>query len=208
MDNFYTRHVLAEKLKQMTDGEARIVGTCKMNLVNKVNAVGVKKAIELLADQPHGSWALVRAYNNEPENASIGDKRQRGSRRACRAHLRAHESHQNIIMTWWIIYLLESIKRIDLSHYKISSLTYVHFYTGRTSEASFCWRFMWHMLTHTHCLSCFLDQTTPHTSFTPCDWWSWADALSLLSVACAKRKLLEKCIFLCHIPHCFINTDD
>jgi hypothetical protein len=99
MDNFYTRHVLAEKLKQMTDGEARIIGTCKMNLVNKVNAVGVKKAIELLADQPHGSWALVRAYNNEPENASIGGKRQRGSRRACRAHLRAHESHQNIIMT-------------------------------------------------------------------------------------------------------------
>jgi len=76
MDNYYTRHVLGEKLKEMTDGEVRITGTCKMNLINKVNSHGVKKAMELLADKPHGYWALVHAYDNEVDAAASGEKRK------------------------------------------------------------------------------------------------------------------------------------
>jgi hypothetical protein len=84
MDNFYTRHRLGQVLKKMTDGEVRITGTCRTNLVNKVNLVGVKKAIAALESEPRGSWALVRAYDDEEneeftEPASKKRKRQSGA---------------------------------------------------------------------------------------------------------------------------------
>jgi len=65
MDNFYTRHDLGETLKTMTDGEVRITGTCRMNFIRQVNSIGVRKALALLEKEPRGSWALVRAYNDE-----------------------------------------------------------------------------------------------------------------------------------------------
>jgi hypothetical protein len=63
MDNFYTRHYLAEKVKKLSDQEIRITGTCRLNVVDKVNKVGVKAAIDLLRDKERGSWALVCAFN-------------------------------------------------------------------------------------------------------------------------------------------------
>jgi len=77
MDNFYTHHILGEKLKTMTDNKARITGTVKLNLVNKVNSYSVKKAMELLADKPCSTWAYARAYDNEPESKATGSKRKR-----------------------------------------------------------------------------------------------------------------------------------
>jgi hypothetical protein len=56
MDNFYTRHNLAEKVKVLTDGEIRITGTCRLNVINTRNKVGVKKGIDMLKDnlEAHG----------------------------------------------------------------------------------------------------------------------------------------------------------
>ncbi len=50
-DNFYTRLYLAEKVKKLSDQEIRITGTCRLNVVDKVNKVGVKAAIDLLRDK-------------------------------------------------------------------------------------------------------------------------------------------------------------
>jgi hypothetical protein len=68
MDNFYTRHNLAEKVKVLTDGEIHITGTCRLNVINKANKVGVKKGIDMLKDKPRGTWVLVRACNPPLEN--------------------------------------------------------------------------------------------------------------------------------------------
>jgi hypothetical protein len=51
MDNFYTRHVLAEKVKELSDQEIRITGTCRLNVIDKFNKVGVKAAIDLSRDK-------------------------------------------------------------------------------------------------------------------------------------------------------------
>lgn len=75
MDNFYTRHTLAEKVKVMTDGEIRITGTCRLNVINTINKVGVKKGIDMLKEKPRGSWVLVRAFNPPEMDADTMGKR-------------------------------------------------------------------------------------------------------------------------------------
>ena len=65
-DNFYTRHHLANALLQFTDGDVRILGTVRMNYVDSVNNGNVKKAVQLLKDQPRGTWYLIAAYNRDP----------------------------------------------------------------------------------------------------------------------------------------------
>jgi hypothetical protein len=101
MDNFYTRHTLAERVSAMSDDEIKITGTCRLNIINKRNAVGVKKAIELLVDKRRGSWALVRAYN--PKVANVQSQLQqlieknyylnKAARDAYRSYLLAYASH-------------------------------------------------------------------------------------------------------------------
>ncbi len=61
--NFYARHRLAQALKKITDGEARLVGTVKFTNVDATNSFHLKNAIELMKDKPRGSWALVHAYD-------------------------------------------------------------------------------------------------------------------------------------------------
>jgi len=67
MDNYYTRHNLAAAIKKFTDSEVRILGTCKLNLVDAINKINILKAIENLKDKEHGSWYLVAAYNRHPD---------------------------------------------------------------------------------------------------------------------------------------------
>ena len=62
-DNFYTRHVLAKVLKQITDGEARICGTVKFTNVDATNRTYLLKGIEELKDLPRGSWKLIQAFD-------------------------------------------------------------------------------------------------------------------------------------------------
>ncbi len=74
-DNFYTRHQLANAILQFTDGDVRILGTVRMNYVDSVNNGNVKKAVQLLKDQPRGTWYLIAAYNRDP-NYNKEKKRQ------------------------------------------------------------------------------------------------------------------------------------
>ena len=71
MDNFYTRHNLGEKVKQLTNGEIHIMGTCRLNVIQSKNKIGVKKAIDMLKNQERGTWALVRAFNSQTEDDDV-----------------------------------------------------------------------------------------------------------------------------------------
>ena len=62
-DNFYTRHVLGAALKLASDGEVKLIGTCRFNFIDAINRVRVKEALEVLKDKPRGDWRLVRAYD-------------------------------------------------------------------------------------------------------------------------------------------------
>lgn len=66
-DNFYTRHTLAEVLKRITDGEARLCGTVKFSNVDATNRHYLTTAIALMKDSTRGDWKLVRAYNKLPD---------------------------------------------------------------------------------------------------------------------------------------------
>ena len=63
MDNFYTRHALANALSMVTDGKVRIVGTIKLSNVDAMNTSNIQDACAQLKDAPRGSWRLVAAYN-------------------------------------------------------------------------------------------------------------------------------------------------
>jgi hypothetical protein len=62
-NNFYTRHTLAASLRRITNGETRLIGTCRFNNVDATNRFYLKQAIEALKLKPRGSWMLVRAYD-------------------------------------------------------------------------------------------------------------------------------------------------
>ena len=48
-DTYYTRHTLAKKLKDFTDGEAHMIGTCKMNIIDSANKDNVREAVRIIA---------------------------------------------------------------------------------------------------------------------------------------------------------------
>ena len=62
-DNFYTRHALGKQLLRLTDGEARLLGTVRMNVVDAVNRPAIKKGIECLQRSERGSWLLVHTLD-------------------------------------------------------------------------------------------------------------------------------------------------
>ena len=62
MDNFYTRHELAQRVMAMTNGEVRIVGTVRLNFVDVHNKKIVNQAIDILKTLPKHAWVLTRAY--------------------------------------------------------------------------------------------------------------------------------------------------
>ena len=68
-DNFYTRHKLAQQLIKVTDGEMKMIGTVRLNLVDGVNRVNIKEAQGKLKDSERGHWALCEVYNAENDVA-------------------------------------------------------------------------------------------------------------------------------------------
>ncbi len=58
-DNFYTRHNLAHALKIMTDGEARMIGTVRLSLVDATNRYWLEQAVKMISKKERGSWCLV-----------------------------------------------------------------------------------------------------------------------------------------------------
>lgn len=63
-DNFYTRHPLAHKIIAMTNTEVHIIGTVRMNYIDKLfNRPIVEAGIKSLAgDNRRGDWVLVPEY--------------------------------------------------------------------------------------------------------------------------------------------------
>jgi hypothetical protein len=93
MDNFYTRHVLARALKNITQDEARIVGTIKFTNVDATNRPHLTKAIALMKNEPHDSWKLadvtikLRIWKNYAANMQLLNE-------DCRPRIRNPSSHR------------------------------------------------------------------------------------------------------------------
>ena len=63
-DNYYTRHTLAKNLKEFTDGEAHMIGTCKMNIIGNANNKNVRETVRIIVKHNiRNDWILVRAYD-------------------------------------------------------------------------------------------------------------------------------------------------
>jgi len=65
VDNFYTRHVFADKLLELTNGEIFTTGTVRYMFVGPEDKVYVDKALKLLNPNnvPRGSWYLVAVHD-------------------------------------------------------------------------------------------------------------------------------------------------
>jgi len=87
-DNYYTRHVLANMTKTMSDGEARLTGTVKYNLIDSVNRPMVDKAAKMVSKMERSSWVLVQAYDESSKDTS-----KTGRSASTGGHGRGHQGH-------------------------------------------------------------------------------------------------------------------
>ena len=84
-DNFYTSHRVGTALKKFTDGEARLIGTIRMNTVDCTNRYHLFKTIDMVDKMPRGSWALVRAYDESQDLARLQREHQALNRNVSKA---------------------------------------------------------------------------------------------------------------------------
>ena len=66
MDNFYTRHPLARKIKQLTNNEIKVIGTVKLNSLDAYNKKNITEAIERMKTALNGDWLLVQCFDSVP----------------------------------------------------------------------------------------------------------------------------------------------
>ncbi|OWZ24586.1 hypothetical protein PHMEG_000336 [Phytophthora megakarya] len=66
-DKFYTRHTFARALLKFTDGEMHLLGTVRINFVDKWNKSAVSAAVEQVDNGVRGDLALVVAVDPEPQ---------------------------------------------------------------------------------------------------------------------------------------------
>lgn len=57
-ENVYTQHVLAEKVKELSDGAVITLGTLRLNKIDGINRPAVIISIEQVKDEPYGTWRL------------------------------------------------------------------------------------------------------------------------------------------------------
>jgi hypothetical protein len=81
-DNYYTRHTLASKLSQFTDGESFLIGTVKFPNIDATNRYYVSQAVEKLKNASRGEWMLVQAFNKHPDYDRLHDAHRRQSNQA------------------------------------------------------------------------------------------------------------------------------
>ena len=67
MDNFYTRHVLARQVNQLSEDNIRIIGTVRFNNVDSVNRRHLKEAMTMMSSKSRGSWLLVQSFDKPTE---------------------------------------------------------------------------------------------------------------------------------------------
>ncbi|ETM97605.1 hypothetical protein PPTG_20034 [Phytophthora nicotianae INRA-310] len=84
-DNFYTRHLLARALLKFTDGEARLLGTVRLNLVDKWNRKELTAAVARVSEIERSSWELVAAVDVEPGLAANIQRHNQRQRRIPKA---------------------------------------------------------------------------------------------------------------------------
>ena len=58
----YTRHTFTIPLTKFTDDMMRILGTVRINLVDKFNKHEVQKAMPEVGSMEHGHWKLIAGY--------------------------------------------------------------------------------------------------------------------------------------------------
>ena len=63
MDTYYTCHIMAVVLNKITNGDAYIIGTVRLNNIDATNKVLVLKGISMIKDMHRGAWVLVRAHD-------------------------------------------------------------------------------------------------------------------------------------------------
>ena len=83
-DNFYTRHALGEKMKELSN-ELKLCGTVRLNFVDEVNKVNVTKGIEMMRNAKRGDWVLVPAFNfdrnhEKDKNAFLKEQKKNRTR--------------------------------------------------------------------------------------------------------------------------------
>lgn len=61
-DNFYTRHVLGEQVKRLSDEEVVMLGTVRFNNIDGINWPSVKTSLEEVNEGPHGTWQLCQMF--------------------------------------------------------------------------------------------------------------------------------------------------
>ena len=83
-DNYYTRHTLGNHLKDFTDEEARLIGTCKTGVMDSANLENVRVAVTKMSknDVKRNSWILVRAYDKPVKNNHTGPRSRENNRLA------------------------------------------------------------------------------------------------------------------------------
>lgn len=64
VDNFYTRHVLAEQIRQVSNGEVSGLGNTRITNFDVPNKVHVRDTIRRLGKASRDSWFLCRAFHN------------------------------------------------------------------------------------------------------------------------------------------------
>ncbi|RLN49201.1 hypothetical protein BBJ28_00014775, partial [Nothophytophthora sp. Chile5] len=66
-ENFYTRHVFAKAVLAFTDGDVKVLGTVRMDLVDRWNKPELKEAFKRVHARQRGAWELVGAVDPDPE---------------------------------------------------------------------------------------------------------------------------------------------
>ena len=84
MDNFYTRHPLAQTIEKLTSDEIKVIGTIKLSNVDGVNMQRLQNAKKTIEDMPRGSWVLLQCLTvqkNKPTKATKYKKNKTTSTR-------------------------------------------------------------------------------------------------------------------------------
>ncbi|GMF26610.1 unnamed protein product [Phytophthora fragariaefolia] len=90
-DNFYTRHTFAQAQLKITDGEMHLLGTVRINLVDKWKKVVMAAAVARLGAGERGTWEVVAAVDPEPAWEAKKKAHHNGQRRRAKAKRTQYE---------------------------------------------------------------------------------------------------------------------
>jgi len=135
MDNFYTSVGLARTLDQLTDGEIKIIGTIKMNMVQGINRENVKQAETLMKNGDAHEWYLIRAYH---KRALAPSKKRKSSGKSGSSASKATFEWVVTPNTGFIVW--KDKKDVIFLSSDLRQTPSVDIQMGTTTEALFCVR--------------------------------------------------------------------